>query len=119
MPYSAVNRVRHLVATTGQGTVTLGSASAGFMTMAEASAVNGRSYVYMLEEGNDFEIGVGVYSSAGPTMTRATVFFSKISGTAGTRKMTLAGAATLTITYRYEDFVKLAAAKSLTAALIF
>ncbi len=116
---TGLNRAKTLTATTGQGTVTLGSASAGFMTPAEAGVVNGQEVIYILEEGNDFEIGRGVYSSSGPTITRATVYQSKISGTPGTTKMTLAGNATVTLGYRYEDFRDLVSNRSFGLGLIF
>lgn len=106
-----LDRVRVTVATTGQGTVTLGAAySPAFCTMAEAGAVGGRTFTYVLEEGNDFEIGRGVYTAAGPTLTRGTVLLSKIGGTAGTTKMTLAGSATLRIVAAAEDFMAMPAA---------
>lgn len=102
-----LNNVRVNIATTGIGTVTCSSAySDKSLTEVEASAVDGETYTYKLEEGNDFEIGEGVYTAAGRTLTRATVLVSKIGGVASTTKMTLGGAATLRIVSTARDFNK-------------
>ncbi len=98
-----LNSVRVATATTGTGTVTLGAAEAGYLSFSEAGAVNGTVYSYRLDDGNDFEIGRGTYSSAGPTLSRDTVLVSKISGTAGTTKLSLSGNAKLSIISTAED----------------
>lgn len=101
------NRIYVNTATTGQGTLTLGAVvSAQFNTFANAGLADGdqiRSYI--LEEGTDFEIGVGIYNVAGPTLTRVTVRLSRIAGVVGTTKMTLAGAATVRVIAAKEDLV--------------
>lgn len=102
------NRVRVNTATTGQGTVSLGSAySSAFLSDTEAGMVDGGTYSYLIEEGNDVEIGRGVYSSSAHTLTRAAVLKSKIGGTAGTTKMTLAGGAIVNIIAASEDLAVL------------
>lgn len=93
MAYKYLNRAWMGTATAGTGTMTLGSAKAGFMTFGEAGLVTGDTVAYLIREGNDFEIGIGTYNSTGPTLTRDTVLVSKISGSVGTSKMVLAGAA--------------------------
>lgn len=104
MAYLA-NRVKVATATTGTGTVTLGSASSNaFCTFAEAGITDGQTVSYCIEDGLDFELGTGVYTSAGTTMTRASVRLSKISGTAGTSKINLSGNATVRIVAAKEDF---------------
>lgn len=98
------NRVKVATATTGTGTVTLGAASSNaFCTFAEAGILNAETVAYCIEEGTDFEIGTGSYTSSGTTLSRASVTLSKIGGTAGTSKMNLAGAATVRIVARKED----------------
>lgn len=105
-----LNRARMTTSTTGTGTITLGSAAVGFGTFAEAGAVNGATYTYVIEDGNDFEIGTGTYTSAGTTLSRTTVLFSKIGGTAGTSKINLSGSAEVFITAGAADLVALATA---------
>ena len=96
MSIGILNRVGMYISTTGQGTVTADTLiSNKFFTPSEAGAENGRQYYWLLEEGNDFEIFIGTYTSSGTTVSRDTVIKSKIAGTAGTTKLTLAGNATL------------------------
>lgn len=95
---AVLNRARMTTATTGTGTVTLGSAVPGYGTFAEAGAVDATQYSYCIDDGDDFEIGVGTYTSSGTTFSRDTVTFSKIGGTAGTSKINLSGSAQIFVT---------------------
>lgn len=106
MAYKYVNRAWMLTATAGTGTVTLGAAKASYLTFAEAGLTDGDTASYCIREGNDFEIGVGTYTASGTTFSRDTVIISKIGGTAGTTKMTLAGAAEIFIAQPAEEILK-------------
>lgn len=84
-----LNRAKVNTATIGNGTVTLGGAVVPFQTFANAGAVDGHTYSYLIEEGVAWEIGTGVYTAAGPTLTR-----NLIASSTGA-KLVLAGAATV------------------------
>lgn len=72
------------------------------MTPAEAGAINGRTYTYNIVDGNDFEIGRGVYTSSGNTLSR-NVIVSRIGGTLGTSRLNLSGTAQVRFVELAED----------------
>ena len=86
------SRTKMTSATTGTGTLTLGTAvSNAFFTFAESGVANGNVVPYVIEDGTDFEFGIGTYTSSGTTLSRDTVRASKIAGTAGTSKINCSG----------------------------
>lgn len=93
-----VNRAKVTTATTGTGTVTLGSAVDGFQTFADAGVADGDTVHYVIEEGTAWEIGSGVYTASGTTMTRV-VSESSNSGAA----INLGGSAQVFLTVLAED----------------
>jgi hypothetical protein len=87
--------VRVLTAATGNSTpIILGAAySQLFMLPSEAGAMDGRTYTYNIVDGNNWEIGRGVYTASGTTLARTTILASRISGTLGTSRISLSGTA--------------------------
>lgn len=96
------NRAKMNTATTGSGTVTLGTAEAGFQTFADAGVANSDVVQYVIEEGSNWEIGTGTYSSSGTTLTRTP---SESSGGGGA--ITLSGGAKVSITVIADDLKRL------------
>ena len=87
-----VDLVQVSTATTGTGTITLGSAVAHFR--GSSALTDGATYDYRISDGTtDYEIGSGVYTASGTTLTR-TVSKSSNANAA----INLSGTATVTIT---------------------
>jgi hypothetical protein len=69
--------------------------SNAYQTIAGAGGQDGDEYCYIIEEGLDWEIQRGLWTSGTNALARNTPMISSISGVASTSKMTLAGAATI------------------------
>jgi hypothetical protein len=99
-----LNLVRVLTAATGNSSpITLGAAySQLFMLPSEAGVMDGRTYSYLIVDGNNFELGRGVYTASGTTLSR-NVIVSRISGTLGTSRISLSGTAQVRFIESAED----------------
>lgn len=93
------DRVKMTTATTGTGTVTLGSAVSPYQTLSAAGGVNADVVDYLIEDGTAWEIGTGTYTSAGTTLSRTLLQSSTGS------LLNLSGSATVTITPNDADII--------------
>ena len=91
MPIKLLNRAKMGSTTTGTGTVQLTSTFPGFQSFSDAGAVTGDQIRYVIEDGNNFEIGLGTFNSTGPTLTRA----SQESNQTGNAALNLSGSASI------------------------
>jgi hypothetical protein len=95
-------------ATTGTGTITLGSARVGYASFQEAGIADGDRVTYTIEDGSSFEVGRGIYTASGATLSRAQILSSKVAGEAATTApLVLSGAATVFVTTAAEDLLDL------------
>ena len=76
------DRVRETTTTTGTGTITLGGAATGFQSFSVIGDSNTTFYTIQLSNTNEWEVGVGTYTSSGTTLSRDTILESSNGGTA-------------------------------------
>lgn len=86
--------------TPGTGAVTLGSAQSGFQSVAAAGGANGDTIPYLLEDGSNWEFGVGTYTSSGTSFARTSVTQSSAGGTT---KISASSSTLFSATVRAED----------------
>jgi len=84
--------------TTGSGTMTLTGASTGYLTFEESGVLNEDVVSYGVEDGNEREVGRGVYTTSGSTLTR-----SVLNSTNSGSPIDLSGNANVFITALAED----------------
>ena len=95
------NRVKETTTTAGTGTVTLLGASTGFQSFAIIGNGNTTYYSIVGQTGNEWEVGVGTYSTSGTTLARTTVL-SNSSGTQPSALSFSAGTKDVFVTYPSE-----------------
>lgn len=93
------NLARMTTATTGTGTITLGSAVSGYLTFALSGVANADVVSYAIKDGANSEIGTAPYTSAGTLLGPRTVTKSTNANAA----ISLSGTAEVLITPRAED----------------
>ena len=78
MPLTVKDRVKVTTSTTGTGSVSLGSAALGYQDFTAVG--DGNTTYYTIAGGSEWEVGIGTYTAAGPTLSRDTVLSSSNSG---------------------------------------
>jgi hypothetical protein len=76
------DRVKETTTTTGTGTVTLAGASTGYQSFSAIGNANTTYYCIAGQGTNEWEVGVGTYTSSGTTLSRDTILASSNSGSA-------------------------------------
>jgi hypothetical protein len=99
MAVKLYNLARMTTATTGTGTITLGSAVTGFLSFASAGVANGETVTYGIVDGTNREVGRGVYTSSGTTLTR-----NVLTSTNSNNAISLSGSAIVFIGASNKDF---------------
>lgn len=102
------NRVMMTTATVGTGTITLGSAVAGMQAFT-GKITDGGTVRYVIEEGNNWEIGLGVYTDSGTTLTR-----TPSESSSGGSAISLAGNARVMVTQAANDIATVTGVQTLT-----
>jgi hypothetical protein len=98
------DRVKETTTTTGTGTVTLLGASTGFQSFAVIGDANTTYYTIAAQTGNEWEVGIGTYTSSGTTLARTTVL-SNSSATQPSALNFSAGTKDVFVTYPAERAV--------------
>lgn len=96
------DRVQETSTTTGTSDFVLGGAVSGFQSFAAIGNTNVTYYTAVDPNTGDWEVGIGTYSTTGPTLARTTV----LSSSAGGSKVTFAaGAKNVFCTYPAEKAI--------------
>lgn len=90
MPFYA-DRTQETTTTTGTGTITLGGAVTGYQAFS-AAVPTGTRVCYCITDGTNWEVGDGVYTLSGTTLSRDNVYSSSnsnnlVSFAAGTKNV--------------------------------
>lgn len=80
MAFVVKDRVKETTTTTGTGTVTLLGAATGFQSFSAIGNGNSTYYCIAGQTGSEWEVGIGIYTSAGTTLSRTTVLSSSNAG---------------------------------------
>ena len=80
MAFVVADRVKETCTAPGTGTVTLLGASAGYQSFSVIGNGNTTYYCIADQGGNNWEVGIGTYTSSGTTLSRDTVLSSSNGG---------------------------------------
>jgi hypothetical protein len=80
MPLILRDRVQETTTTLGTGTITLAGAVSGFQSFSVIGNGNTTYYTIVSQTSNEWEVGIGTYTSSGTTLSRDTVLESSNGG---------------------------------------
>jgi len=103
------DRVSVSTSSTGTGTISLGSPRSGYQSFADGGIADGDTTVFVIEDGNAWEISEGVYTHSGTNLTR--VLRSSSTGSL----LNLSGSAYVFISPSSADLTLSGAAHNFTA----
>jgi len=94
MAFKIGDRIKETSTVTGTGTATLAGAATGFQSFGDGVG-DGNSTYYVIEDGTNWEVGIGKYTHSGTTLARNTILASsnsdaKVSWSAGTKSVFVA-----------------------------
>ena len=92
------NRAKMSTSTPGTGTITLGSALSGYQSFSAAGVSNGDQVRYTIQDGVNWEIGLGTYTASGTTLSR-----TPSESSSGGSAISLSGNAEVFITAAGQD----------------
>ena len=110
MALALFDRVQETTTTTGTGSLALAGAVSGFQSFAVVGNTN--TCYYTIVDGSEWEVGIGTYSTTGPTLARTTVL-SNSSGNTSPITLT-SGSKQVFLTYPAEKSVNLDASDNVS-----
>lgn len=109
------DRVQESTTTAGTGSVTLDGAVAGFQSFAVVGNGNTTFYCIVDTQVGAWEVGVGTYSTTGPTLARTTILSNSNGNTTPITLSSSANTKSVFVTYPSETSVNLDASGNVTA----
>jgi len=108
MALALYDRVQETTTTSGTGSVTLTGAVSGYQSFAVVG--NGNTCFYTIVDGSAWEVGLGTYSTTGPTLARTTVYANSNGNTSPITLSSSANTKSVFLTYPAEKSINYDAA---------
>ena len=116
MALALYDRVQETTTTSGTGSVTLAGAVSGYQSFAVVG--DGNTCYYTIVDGSAWEVGLGTYSTTGPTLARTTVYANSNGNTSPITLSSSANTKSVFLTYPAEKSINYDANKTATIGSI-